>query len=1098
MPVPLEIPIQSFPTPVTADRVLVEVWDCLRANQQPLQPGDAHPNLRDFPNFVFVQQIAIDGTEAFVRRVFVNDRATQNQYNAAAIGYDGESNSHPEYTRDYLVRRLGNTPATKGAALTAVVGVKVTAGGGAYDTAPTVGFSGGAGSGATAISIVFRGAVVAVIMTAEGTGYTSAPAVAFTPTNGGTGATATAYIQPTTAILVKEDELRTPDQPTDSLYVMVRRIYQTVPGAIVRDRRMLLTGFLTEKTTQRVVAATLPAGGALVLSDKVLAESTVTAMREIDTVFTSAGGVPAAMPIYAFEEIDQKENVTQIRYEQEQPSVTAVAPNLDTAYGTAKVWGPPLNSALATILVTAPGTGFTAIPTVAIAAPTGSPLTQATATATLKVVGSTFAVAGSGYAVNDTVTASGGTGTAAIFTVNGFALATLALNAPGTGQNTGDRLTLVGGTFTTAGVVTIVTGQLVSVTPDDVGGDYVLGESITFGGGTFTTAAVGTVATLNVADTPTVNAAGTGALVGDQLTLGGGVFTTAAIATVSFIKLITITGAGGAGYVPGDDIYFLGGTFGEQAVGDVTSAKVMSATVTAGGTGDLTDGAGVIVEGTTGTGTKFRASVTIASNAIASVQSITVAGAYTANPTLITAEPVIYISGAGGGTILTGAQLSVVMGVNAVSVTDGGRYLVGSSTLTQYPYLGSTGTGATFTSGVYGVESIRFDTFASRGNYTDVPTSFTTSGGSGTGCTLNATTAGVRSVTITTPGSYSVTPTALTQSSSGSGSGATFTPSFGVLTFSISTAGAYTVTSVTFTQGATTGSGTGATFQTATYTTTLTITNAGNYTVIPANPVSTTTSGAGSLMTLTLTWGVSAITLTNAGAGYVNATPKVTITGTGTGARAVAYVAASVWRDQTAYIIDGGVEIIEGSTNKRVWWLTAPVPPLRREYPWESFAFPAIFQMFEGEYLSPFVARPGVNYAMRDQRAGTYPARLTIESRLGPWTDIQASFEVITRASQSNYLTGIGPNTIHGPIVIYEREDDGSLTLAESIAASTPTYAEYQDDGVYLVREWQERVWDSQIWQKFTLEVAEGYAVGQSGTGRSLPYFGADLTHLFT
>jgi hypothetical protein len=67
----------------------------------------------------------------------------------------------------------------------------------------------------------------------------------------------------------------------------------------------------------------------------------------------------------------------------------------------------------------------------------------------------------------------------------------------------------------------------------------------------------------------------------------------------------------------------------------------------------------------------------------------------------------------------------------------------------------------------------------------------------------------------------------------------------------------------------------------------------------------------------------------------------------------------------------------------------------------------------------------------------------------------------------------------------------------EEFAASTPSFADYDPDGVYVVREWQERVWDSNIWQKFTLLVAEGYAVGQQGTGPTLPYFGADTSHFF-
>lgn len=98
------------------------------------------------------------------------------------------------------------------------------------------------------------------------------------------------------------------------------------------------------------------------------------------------------------------------------------------------------------------------------------------------------------------------------------------------------------------------------------------------------------------------------------------------------------------------------------------STKVLRASVQAGGTGNLGDGAGVVVVGTTGTGTKFRASVTIASNAIVSVQSISLAGEYTVNPTDVTAEPVTYVSGAVSGTTLTGAALAVVMSLPITAV----------------------------------------------------------------------------------------------------------------------------------------------------------------------------------------------------------------------------------------------------------------------------------------------------------------------------------------------------------------------------------------------------------------------------------------------
>lgn len=84
----------------------------------------------------------------------------------------------------------------------------------------------------------------------------------------------------------------------------------------------------------------------------------------------------------------------------------------------------------------------------------------------------------------------------------------------------------------------------------------------------------------------------------------------------------------------------------------IVTLAVQSATVANGGTGG-TDG-NQMVAGTTGTGSKFQASVTITGGAISAVLGIVVAGAYSAAPTNIMAEPV---TGAG----LTGAALSVVL-----------------------------------------------------------------------------------------------------------------------------------------------------------------------------------------------------------------------------------------------------------------------------------------------------------------------------------------------------------------------------------------------------------------------------------------------------
>lgn len=68
----------------------------------------------------------------------------------------------------------------------------LTNGGSGYTSQPSVIFSGGGGTGATAVSIISAsGAVTGIKMTAYGTGYTSAPNVTISG-GGGTGATATA------------------------------------------------------------------------------------------------------------------------------------------------------------------------------------------------------------------------------------------------------------------------------------------------------------------------------------------------------------------------------------------------------------------------------------------------------------------------------------------------------------------------------------------------------------------------------------------------------------------------------------------------------------------------------------------------------------------------------------------------------------------------------------------------------------------------------------------------------------------------------------------------------------------------------------------
>lgn len=227
-----------------------------------------------------------------------------------------------------------------------------------------------------------------------------------------------------------------------------------------------------------------------------------------------------------------------------------------------------------------------------------------------------------------------------------------------------------------------------------------------------------------------VVAAGTAQVVGDILPLTGGTYTTQANVVVATTKPVSLaTNAAGTDYVPNDTILTAGGTASPHSTLTVTNTKVVSATVAAGGSGG-TNGTQTVT-GTTGTGTKFQASVTVSGNAITAVLSITVAGNYTVNPTSITNEPVT-------GASLTGAQLSVVMGVLTAGITTAGSYTVNSATFTQTSTSGS-GTGATFNTVVYGVNTV---TVGTAGAYTAPPTnpvSQGTSSGSGIGATFTAT-----------------------------------------------------------------------------------------------------------------------------------------------------------------------------------------------------------------------------------------------------------------------------------------------------------------------------------------------------------------------
>lgn len=296
---PPGIPVVSYPTPQIVDRVLIEEVTTEAGDYKALQPGQPHNNPRDYPGFVFVMQRP-SRWEKWVQRIYVNERSAQNTYNAD-YDFAAESNAHPVYTRSYLVRRDGYSPATKGSALTGVVGARVTAGGSGYpDSGTTVTPSGGGGSGATFLAVVYRGVLYGVIVTAEGTGYTSAPTLTVAG-SGGSGATAVSLLQPASAVLRKESAKRLEGDPVDSLFIRVTRLYQTLPGPVLTSEFITPRGEFATRQSQEVAAGTDPTAETfLQIESKVESVDSVVSVKETTVINAHFEGVSWAI----FKKID--------------------------------------------------------------------------------------------------------------------------------------------------------------------------------------------------------------------------------------------------------------------------------------------------------------------------------------------------------------------------------------------------------------------------------------------------------------------------------------------------------------------------------------------------------------------------------------------------------------------------------------------------------------------------------------------------------------------------------------------------------------------------------------------------------------------------
>lgn len=273
------------PTPIPTDQVLVGILEKNIDDYVSIVMGTPPPEGEN-PEFFLTQQIPVDW--AHVQRTYAKDRTLEDTYNYS-ISYDGEDNSKPIYTRDYIVRRalyIPNAyPFVKGQPLKGIYAAHVTGGGSGYKQATTTAvISGGTGSGGAVQVVVSNGVVTHLVVVAHGN-YTVTPSITI---NGeGSGAGGKVSIQPQDAYLIKEDMIRTPESPLDGMYVLVRRVYHTLPGAILRTHSLdeNVRGEVVVTTIQKGMDGTLPPEtGGLVIGSETRDLSTVVEERTSKTV----------------------------------------------------------------------------------------------------------------------------------------------------------------------------------------------------------------------------------------------------------------------------------------------------------------------------------------------------------------------------------------------------------------------------------------------------------------------------------------------------------------------------------------------------------------------------------------------------------------------------------------------------------------------------------------------------------------------------------------------------------------------------------------------------------------------------------------------
>lgn len=264
---PLGLPVRDIISPVASESFFSELIDTSSSQYRPIERGTIYSSIvgadqrivDSFPSLYFIRETP--SRYPYAVRIWATDKTAESSYNAD-ITYAAESLNHPTFTRIYVIRREvydANPTIAYAAAFTGLIGVKITGAGTGYTTA-----TGTVGTGATVKFIISAGTIISGIVTNEGSAVTHGAAI--TIAGDGTGATATAIAQPTGAVLVHQEKKELPDtynnrpgqnDPRAHEYVMVIRVYKTMPGPILTDRSIGQKDLTPEKYRRLITTNTI-------------------------------------------------------------------------------------------------------------------------------------------------------------------------------------------------------------------------------------------------------------------------------------------------------------------------------------------------------------------------------------------------------------------------------------------------------------------------------------------------------------------------------------------------------------------------------------------------------------------------------------------------------------------------------------------------------------------------------------------------------------------------------------------------------------------------------------------------------------------------